>query len=95
MARFDYPYRKAVNVTAWVLQIIVCLILLGASAWVVAVLKQNDFDSLYTYVSPCRRERRGAKEENTKGRKTSLYFQGRHMARPQMAVDGAAGGYAS
>ena len=52
MARFDYPYRKAVNVTAWVLQIIVCLILLGASAWVLAVVDGYDLDSLYAYVRP-------------------------------------------
>ncbi|RYO97094.1 hypothetical protein DL766_002389 [Monosporascus sp. MC13-8B] len=37
MAVFDYPYRKSINITAWVLQIIVCLIYIAMSAFVVAV----------------------------------------------------------
>ena len=51
-AIFDYPYRKSVNITAWVLQFIVCLILLGASAWVIAATTKWDLDSLYAYVVP-------------------------------------------
>ena len=51
-AIFDYPYRKSVNITAWVLQFIVCLILLGASAWVIAATTEWDLDSLYAYVVP-------------------------------------------
>ncbi|RYP41855.1 hypothetical protein DL767_000684 [Monosporascus sp. MG133] len=37
MAVFDYPYRKSVNITAWVLQIIVCLVYIGVSALVLAL----------------------------------------------------------
>ncbi|KAI5864709.1 hypothetical protein GGS23DRAFT_595419 [Durotheca rogersii] len=44
MARFDYPYKKGVNITAWVLQILVCLILLAASAWLLNLVNSDDFD---------------------------------------------------
>lgn len=37
MAVFDYPYRKSINITAWVLQIIVCLIYIAVSAFLLAV----------------------------------------------------------
>ncbi|KAI1761237.1 hypothetical protein GGR53DRAFT_38646 [Hypoxylon sp. FL1150] len=45
MAKFDYPYKKGVNVTAWVLQFLVCLILLAASAWLLWLVNQDDYDS--------------------------------------------------
>ncbi|RYO93198.1 hypothetical protein DL764_008025 [Monosporascus ibericus] len=38
MAVFDYPYRKSINITAWVLQIIVCLIYIGLSAYVLSLV---------------------------------------------------------
>ncbi|KAI1501181.1 hypothetical protein F5X99DRAFT_210855 [Biscogniauxia marginata] len=44
MGKHDYPYKKGVNVTAWVLQIIVCLILLGASAWLLSLISSDDYD---------------------------------------------------
>ncbi|RYP92130.1 hypothetical protein DL770_001791 [Monosporascus sp. CRB-9-2] len=37
MAVFDYPYRKSVNITAWVLQIIVCLIYIAVSAYILSL----------------------------------------------------------
>ena len=67
MAGFDYPYKKSVNITAWVLQIIVCLILLGASAWVLAVVDGYDLDSLYAYVRPLERERNGRSQSQSPG----------------------------
>ncbi|KAH9906500.1 hypothetical protein F4778DRAFT_726337 [Xylariomycetidae sp. FL2044] len=46
MAKFDYHWRKSINITAWVLQIVVCVILLAASAWVLAFLSSyaDDYD---------------------------------------------------
>ncbi|RYP45741.1 hypothetical protein DL768_007949 [Monosporascus sp. mg162] len=38
MAVFDYPYRKSINITAWVLQIIVCLIYIGMAAFLLTVV---------------------------------------------------------
>ncbi|KAI1633182.1 hypothetical protein F4809DRAFT_38319 [Biscogniauxia mediterranea] len=45
MGHHDYPYKKGINLTAWVLQIIVCLILLGASAWLLSVVNSSDIGS--------------------------------------------------
>ncbi|KAI4860387.1 hypothetical protein F4820DRAFT_461741 [Hypoxylon rubiginosum] len=45
VAKFDYPYKKGVNITAWVLQFLVCIILLGASAWLLWLVDQSDYDS--------------------------------------------------
>lgn len=45
MAKFDYPYKKGVNITAWVLQFLVCVILLAASAWLLWLVNQEDYDS--------------------------------------------------
>ncbi|KAI1137167.1 hypothetical protein F5Y05DRAFT_80431 [Hypoxylon sp. FL0543] len=42
MAVHDYPYKKGVNVTAWVLQFLVCIILLGASAWLLWLVNSED-----------------------------------------------------
>lgn len=64
MATFDYPYRKSINITAWVLQIIVCLILLAASAYVMSIVNDDEYNQyldgytgLFTYVlvfpNPC------------------------------------------
>lgn len=57
MATFDYPYRKSINITAWVLQIIVCLILLAASAYVMSIVNDDEYNQyldgytgLFTYV---------------------------------------------
>lgn len=44
MATFDYPYRKSINITAWVLQIIVCLILLAASAYVMSIVNDDEYN---------------------------------------------------
>lgn len=44
MAKFDYPYKKGVNITAWVLQFLVCIILLGASAWLLWLAGENDYE---------------------------------------------------
>ncbi|KAL7620307.1 hypothetical protein AAE478_009301 [Parahypoxylon ruwenzoriense] len=50
MATFDYPYKKGVNVTAWVLQILVCVILLGTSAWLMSIISSDDYnDALGRY----------------------------------------------
>lgn len=56
MAKFDYPYKKGVNVTAWVLQFLVCIILLGSSAWLLWLVNSEDYNSalgqyegLFTY----------------------------------------------
>ncbi|KAI5918331.1 hypothetical protein F4810DRAFT_595372 [Camillea tinctor] len=46
MAIHDYPYKKGINLTAWILQIIVCLILMGASAWLLSVIDSGDIDSI-------------------------------------------------
>ncbi|XXH05552.1 hypothetical protein Hte_011983 [Hypoxylon texense] len=50
VAKFDYPYKKGVNITAWVLQFLVCIILLAASAWLLWLVDQSDYaDSLNQY----------------------------------------------
>ncbi|KAI0594760.1 hypothetical protein F4775DRAFT_415945 [Biscogniauxia sp. FL1348] len=46
MGHHDYPYKKGVNITAWLLQIIVCLILLGASAWLLSVIDDEDVETI-------------------------------------------------
>ncbi|KAI2783669.1 hypothetical protein F4815DRAFT_308578 [Daldinia loculata] len=46
MAKHDYPYKKSVNVTAWILQILVCIVLLAASAWLLWISEQQDLDDL-------------------------------------------------
>ncbi|RYP65989.1 hypothetical protein DL771_008036 [Monosporascus sp. 5C6A] len=46
MAVFDYPYRKSINITAWVLQIIVSLAYIALSAFVLAVAA--DYDGQYS-----------------------------------------------
>ncbi|KAI1378736.1 hypothetical protein F4677DRAFT_411871 [Hypoxylon crocopeplum] len=45
MAQFDYPYKKGVNITAWVLQFLVCIILLGVSAWLLSVIDEAGLGS--------------------------------------------------
>ncbi|KAI1081956.1 hypothetical protein F5B20DRAFT_40800 [Whalleya microplaca] len=45
MAKFEYPYKKGVNITAWVLQILVCVILLAASAWMMTLVTSDEYDS--------------------------------------------------
>ncbi|KAI1492786.1 hypothetical protein F5X96DRAFT_329107 [Biscogniauxia mediterranea] len=45
MGHRESPYKKGINVTAWVLQIIVCLILLGSSAWLLSVVDSSDISS--------------------------------------------------
>lgn len=57
MAKFDYQYRKSINITSWVLQILVSLILLGASAWLMAIVSDDEYEDvlgeysgLFTYV---------------------------------------------
>ncbi|RYP66225.1 hypothetical protein DL769_006069 [Monosporascus sp. CRB-8-3] len=48
MAVFDYPYRKSVNITAWVLQIIVCLIYIAMSAFVLVIADDaGQYESLF------------------------------------------------
>ncbi|KAI0178864.1 hypothetical protein GGR52DRAFT_569770 [Hypoxylon sp. FL1284] len=42
MAKYDYPYKKGVNITAWVLQDLVCIILLAASAWVLSLVDSHE-----------------------------------------------------
>ncbi|CAJ2500277.1 Uu.00g031300.m01.CDS01 [Anthostomella pinea] len=46
MSKHDYPYKRSVNVTAWVLQIIVCIILLGSSAWLLFIVESDDYDTV-------------------------------------------------
>ncbi|KAF3057462.1 putative cys met metabolism pyridoxal phosphate-dependent enzyme protein [Daldinia childiae] len=46
MAKHDYPYKKSVNVTAWILQILVCLVLLAASAWFLWISEQQNLDEI-------------------------------------------------
>ncbi|KAI1483544.1 hypothetical protein K445DRAFT_18811 [Daldinia sp. EC12] len=46
MAKHDYPYKKSINITAWVLQFLVCIVLLAASAWLLWIADQNDFDDI-------------------------------------------------
>ncbi|KAI1328882.1 hypothetical protein F5Y16DRAFT_136848 [Xylariaceae sp. FL0255] len=40
--KHPYPYRKGVDITAWVLQLLVCLILIGVSAWALYEWEQVD-----------------------------------------------------
>ncbi len=42
MAKFDYPYRKSVNITAWVAQFVVCIILIISSALVLKMVGAMD-----------------------------------------------------
>ncbi|KAI2622573.1 hypothetical protein GGR54DRAFT_69903 [Hypoxylon sp. NC1633] len=42
MAHFDYPYKKGVNITAWVLQFLVCIVLLAVSALLLSAINGND-----------------------------------------------------
>ncbi|KAI0882111.1 uncharacterized protein GGS22DRAFT_170247 [Annulohypoxylon maeteangense] len=42
MARHNYPYKKSVTVTVWVIQFIVCLILLAASSWIIWLIASNN-----------------------------------------------------
>ncbi|KAI1656894.1 hypothetical protein F4813DRAFT_390235 [Daldinia decipiens] len=46
MAKHDYPYRKSINITAWILQILVCIVLLAASAWLLWFVEQQDLDTI-------------------------------------------------
>ncbi|KAI0103530.1 hypothetical protein F4814DRAFT_431738 [Daldinia grandis] len=46
MAKHDYPYKKSVNVTSWILQILVCLVLLAASAWLLWLSEQQSLDDV-------------------------------------------------
>ncbi|KAI0149809.1 hypothetical protein F4776DRAFT_659706 [Hypoxylon sp. NC0597] len=52
MAKHDYPYKKGINITAWVLQFLVCIILLAASAWLLWLVNSEDlldrYSSLFT-----------------------------------------------
>ncbi|KXJ91289.1 hypothetical protein Micbo1qcDRAFT_195416 [Microdochium bolleyi] len=40
MQKFDYHWRKAINVPAWVVHFLVCIIYIGISAWAIAVTQQ-------------------------------------------------------
>ncbi|KAF2725576.1 hypothetical protein K431DRAFT_343006 [Polychaeton citri CBS 116435] len=55
MQKFDYPYKKSINVTAWVLQILLSLIALGVGAWGLAVWNKikndSEFDDYQKYSS--------------------------------------------
>ncbi|KAI1465467.1 uncharacterized protein F4812DRAFT_124647 [Daldinia caldariorum] len=46
MAKHDYPYKKSINLTAWILQFLVCFVLLGASAWLLWLADQHDYDDV-------------------------------------------------
>ncbi|KAI1409015.1 hypothetical protein F5Y13DRAFT_98328 [Hypoxylon sp. FL1857] len=48
MATHDYPYKKGVNITAWVLQFLVCIILLAASAWLLWLVNSEDVLESYS-----------------------------------------------
>ncbi|KAI1205425.1 uncharacterized protein F4807DRAFT_284877 [Annulohypoxylon truncatum] len=41
MAKHNYPYKKSVNVTVWIIQFLVCLILLAASGWIIWLVASN------------------------------------------------------
>ncbi|KAK7757924.1 hypothetical protein SLS62_000302 [Diatrype stigma] len=43
MAIFNYPYRKSINLPAWILQIIICLIMIAASAFVMSIVNDGDY----------------------------------------------------
>ncbi|KAI8965451.1 hypothetical protein F5Y11DRAFT_10928 [Daldinia sp. FL1419] len=46
MAKHDYPYKKSVNVTSWILQFLVCIVLLAASAWLLWIVEQGDYEDI-------------------------------------------------
>ncbi|KAI0847056.1 hypothetical protein F5Y00DRAFT_242159 [Daldinia vernicosa] len=46
MAKHDYPYKKSINVTAWILQILVCLVLISASAWLLWISENRNLDDI-------------------------------------------------
>jgi hypothetical protein len=58
--KHNYPYRKGVDITAWVLQLLVCLILIGFSAYLLAVTyayvddyyEFSDVSAVLKYVLP-------------------------------------------
>ncbi|KAJ1327824.1 regulatory factor X [Microdochium nivale] len=41
MQKFDYHWRKAVNVPAWVIHFLVCIIYIGISAYTIAVFQKH------------------------------------------------------
>jgi hypothetical protein len=47
-----YPYKKGVDITAWVLQILVCLIFVGISAALLVIIDgySDDVQSAFRYV---------------------------------------------
>ncbi|KAI1804704.1 hypothetical protein F4811DRAFT_518797 [Daldinia bambusicola] len=46
MAKHDYPYKKSINLTAWILQFLVCIVLLAASAWLLWLVDQDEYDDV-------------------------------------------------
>ncbi|OTB05618.1 hypothetical protein M426DRAFT_319603 [Hypoxylon sp. CI-4A] len=48
MAKHDYPYKKKVNVTAWVIQGIACIVLIAASVWALWVVHRSDRYAKYS-----------------------------------------------
>lgn len=47
VAIFDYHYRKSINLTAWILQLVICLFMLAASAWVMSVVNSDEYEGYF------------------------------------------------
>ncbi|KAI2471395.1 hypothetical protein F4781DRAFT_122774 [Annulohypoxylon bovei var. microspora] len=43
MAKHNYPYKKRINISVWIIQLILCIILLAASAWMLWLISSNHY----------------------------------------------------